>query len=430
MSLLRVVVGVVSATALVACSGAPGGTAASASSTPAPSAAPSVSNVQVPAVPGVELPAGQIPWNRVGPGWILATWSPTPSLAAGQRPPAGQPPVAPVTLYLLDPAGPRYAITTLPLLPPTGPGDLGHTPFLADWSGDGRRALFEDYGPDSPGHTAVTEVDLATGASHGITTHGQGYGGAYSRPTGQSIIMSTFNGFGHGWTLERVDLSGDRQLTFPTGRLGAAGNYNGDYLESPDGTQLVLGTDHGLVMMASDGVLGRRLPVLGPLTDCHPVRWWSATIILTRCDGGTSSSASQLLQVPLSGGPASAITAVNSGQDDSGFGNDVGDMDAWRLSSGTFLASMAGCGAGFLSRLTPDMHTTAVTVPGIVDSGHVSVAGATGDKLLLSARMGCGPGISILTYDPAAGTSTVLLGPPVDGGSVENAILYRTGCPP
>jgi hypothetical protein len=50
--------------------------------------------------------------------------------------------------------------------------------------------------------------------------------------------------------------------------------------------------------------------------------------------------------------------------------------------------------------------------------------------LLLSARMGCGPGISILTYDPAAGTSTVLLGPPVNGGSVENAILYRTGCPP
>jgi TolB protein len=70
------------------------------------------------------------------------------------------------------------------------------------------------------------------------------------------------------------------------------------------------------------------------------------------------------------------------------------------------------------------MHTTEVTVPGVTDSGHVSVVGATADTLVLRAHMGCGAGISLLTYNPAANTSTVLLGPPVNGGGVQNAILY------
>jgi len=30
-----------------------------------------------------------------------------------------------------------------------------------------------------------------------------------------------------------------------------------------------------------------------------------------------------------------------------------------------------------------------------------------------------------VTYDPAANTSTVLLGPPVNGGGVTEAILFR-----
>jgi TolB protein len=149
-------------------------------------------------------------------------------------------------------------------------------------------------------------------------------------------------------------------------------------------------------------------------------------VILTRCDAGASSSTSQLWRVPLAGGDPAAETAVNTGQQDSGFGGDLGDADAWQLPSGTFLQSQAGCGAGFLSRLTPNMHTTEVTVPGVTDSGHVSVIGATADALVLRAHMGCGAGISLLTYNPAANTSTVLLGPPVNGGGVQNAILYAS----
>jgi hypothetical protein len=398
---------------LVACSASPNG----ATTTPAPLAAL-----------GVELPASQLPWSQVGPGWMLATWSPAPGLGPGQTPPAGQPAVAPVTLYLLDPAGGRYAITTFPLLPPVGPGDPGHTPFLADWSPNGRHALFEDYGsdPKGPGYTTMTDVDLTSGDKHSFTVGTGGAEGAYTRPNGEAIIVSTFVSPARGWTLERVDLTGKRQLLFPTGHLGTAGPYNGGYLESPDGTQLVLGTANGLVLMGNDGVVGRRLPVPGQLTDCRPVRWWTATVILTRCDASASSSTSQLWRVPLAGGDPVAETAVDTGQQDSGFGNDLGDADAWQLPSGTFLQSQAGCGPGFLSRLTPDMHTTAVTVPGVTDSGHVSVIGATADTLVLRAHVGCGSGRSLLTYNPAANTTTVLLGPPVNGGGVQNAILYAS----
>jgi TolB protein len=39
--------------------------------------------------------------------------------------------------------------------------------------------------------------------------------------------------------------------------------------------------------------------------------------------------------------------------------------------------------------------------------------------------VGCSGTTSLLTYDPAANTSTVLLGPPVNGGGVTDTLLYR-----
>jgi hypothetical protein len=54
----------------------------------------------------------------------------------------------------------------------------------------------------------------------------------------------------------------------------------------------------------------------------------------------------------------------------------------------------------------------------------VFVIGKSRDKLVLMATMACGPGVSLLTYDPATNTSTVLLGPPVNGGGVQSARIY------
>jgi hypothetical protein len=380
-------------------------TVSAATSAPAP-AAPAAAH-------GVEGTINDVPWSKVGPGWTLATWSPVTAHRPGEKRAPGEadPETAATTLYLVDPAGNRYAISTF-----SGDDARLH---LTDWSGDGSHALFAD-------GSKVISVDLHTGEQTIIPV--QGYP-RYTRPDGKALLVSTsFNGNEPG-TLRRIDFAGNVQQTYATEELGGAGQFSGRYLASPDGTQLVLGTanlgnelvprsDDSLVVVGNDGKIIRTLPTPMKNADCAPVRWWAPTVVLAHCSG------SQLWKVPIDGGAPTALTAVNSGQgDDPGFGNDLGDGIAWELPSGTFLQSAGACGTAFLSRLTPDGHTTRVNVPGMSQS--VFVTGATGDKLMLQGHMDCGGGTALVSYDPAANTSTVLLGPPVNGGGVTKAILFR-----
>jgi TolB protein len=77
-----------------------------------------------------------------------------------------------------------------------------------------------------------------------------------------------------------------------------------------------------------------------------------------------------------------------------------------------------------LSRLTGDGHTTRVKIPGVSD--NVFVTGAANDRLLVRGQVGCSGTTSLVSYDPATNTSTVLLGPPVNGGGVSAALLLPT----
>jgi hypothetical protein len=408
---------IISAAGLVVCSCSSKGPATSAG----PSARPPLLAL------GAELPASQIPWKQVGPGWTLATWNPTPDLHPGQTPPAGQPTAAPLTLYLLDPAGVRYAITTIPLAPPSE----GHTPRLVDWSGDGRHALFEDEYA-AGGHGTITEVDLATGVKQTFPGSCCSASFGYSRPTGQAILLSntaTSNGDyrTRRFTLERIDRSGTKQLTFPTDRLGAGGKYTGQYLQTPDGKQLVLGADNGMVVVGNEGVVARQLPMPGQRSSCSPVRWWTSTVILAACSvpppippAPAGSSESQLWQVPLAGAAPTALTPLSNVKD-------PGYQNAWQLPSGTFLEP-GGCGGDrLLTRMGNDMQITQVTVPGVDRPKLLFAIGVTADKLLLEAPTDCHErGMSLLTYDPVANTSTVVLGPPLNGGAVKSAIVYPT----
>jgi hypothetical protein len=361
---------------------------------------------------GVEAALADVPWARVGPGWTLAAWSPAIAHMPGESPAPNEPTsdTATTTLYLVDPAGNRYVITTFP---PDHRGELG----LLDWSGDGSHALF---GARYPAPSTVISVDLHTGAQTTIPVNGYP---RYSRPDGNSILVSTDSDDKVPGTLHRRDLAGNEQFTYPTEQPRGGGQFSGNYLQSPDGAQLVLGTTvDRLVVIGNDGKHIRDLSSPVSKARCSPVRWWTPAVILVHCTG-EQSSAGQLWEVPLDGGAATALTAANSGQeDDPGFGGDIGDGVAWQLPSGTFLQSAGACGSMFLSRLTPDMHTTRVSVPGMSDS--VVVAGVAADKLVLLGKVGCGGTTSLVTYDPAANTSTVLLGPPVNGGGVTDALPY------
>ena len=62
--------------------------------------------------------------------------------------------------------------------------------------------------------------------------------------------------------------------------------------------------------------------------------------------------------------------------------------------------------------------TTPVSVPNVDKDSSVVVLGANGAHLNLQATVSCGTGQSLLDYDTETNTSTVLLGPPVNGGGV------------
>jgi TolB protein len=78
----------------------------------------------------------------------------------------------------------------------------------------------------------------------------------------------------------------------------------------------------------------------------------------------------------------------------------------------------------YLAELTPNGTTTPVSVPNVEARRSVRVLGATDDRLQLQATLSCGSGESLLDYDPASGTSTVLLGADVNGGGVVDAMPY------
>jgi hypothetical protein len=352
-----------------------------------------------------------VPWSDVGPGWTLATWNPATSHEPGPPTPGEiTADEAATTLYLVDPDGNRYAITQFP---PSG--DHARISLL-DWSGDGSHALF---GEEYPAPSSAILVDLHTGSQTTIDVDGYP---EFTRPDGKAILVSNDDDGDKPGTLRRIDLDGNEQMTYPVENLGEAGLFGGSHLESPDGTQLVLGTDRSLVVMRNDGTIVRTLPTPMSDADCRPVRWWTTDVVLTHCYGNRSS-ASQLWTVPLDGSAPAALTAPNDGQGtDPGFKGDYGDGIAWQLPSGTFLQSAGACGTMFLSRLTPDGHTSRVNVPDMSDS--VRVAGVSGDKLALLGKVGCGGTTSLVAYDPATNTSTVLLGPPVNGGAVTEALPY------
>ncbi len=349
---------------------------------------------------GVEAPLETVPWSQVGPGWMLAMWSPVPGLHPGESPPPGSPTweTATTTLYLVDPAGGRYPITTFP------PPGQGSRPRLVDWSGDGTRALFLS---EQKGHNAITEVDLRSGEKTTLAIDGSHASPRYTRPDGKAILLDRSDLSGPA-SLERVDLAGNHQLTYPLGQ-----DVEG-YLSTPDGTQLVLGTHSGLTLMGNDGVAGDALPVAGQ-KDCRPVRWWDTGVALARC--GTSTG-SQLWLVPIDGGTPTALTAPNDGH-----GPDYGDLNAWRLPAGTFLQATGACGVVFVAKLNDDGTTSQVSVPG-VKGRSVVVVGVNGGNLDLQARAGCGGGQSLIDYNPSAGTSTVLLGQTVNGGGVVSVVPY------
>ncbi len=408
--------GLVLATGLVAagCSSrstAPPGTTGSPSAT----SVTTTSNVPVSAVATTTsappLPAGQqgpvtaVPWSQVGTGWLLALWGPDGGSGAGPLPAGSTPRTQETTmLFLVDPLGGRYLITTL--APPA-------TSNISGWSGDGQRALLTT---TDDSQTTVSEIDLRSGSvvhrfalpfAPGTALNAI----AFTRPTGQAVLVSSETGSTS--TLQRFDMTGAVQQAYPS-TFSQVGAFRGGVLSSPDGTQIVMSAAGGLALVDNDGTVAAQLPIAG-LSFCAPTRWWSSGVALASCL--TKAGTQQLVEVPISGAPVVDLTQPPVAPD-------LGDLNAWQLGNDVYVQSAGGCGTQYLSKLQASGTTLPVTVPGVDTSDSVFVLGTADGQLALQATVACGSGISAMWFDPAADTTHVVLGPPVNGGGVINAVLY------
>jgi TolB protein len=351
----------------------------------------------------VQLAASSIPWDHVGPGWLLATWNRNKGAGAGSRVPGNvSNPVN--SMFLVDPAGGRYLITRY----------TNDTEALAGWSGDGRRALLVD----TAASTRISQIDLATGrrtTSFTLPTSNSVFfeSVSYTRPKGLALLVTTQTN--DAQLLQRYSLTGSLQHTYPTS-FTDVGTFADSVLSSPDGLELALGTSKGVAFVDNDGTVVSQVRVPGA-SYCGVKRWWETNVVLVSCAG--TSSQQRLYEVPLSGGAATPLTATPSAS-----GGDQGDENAWAVGSAVYVQDAGGCGYQYLARLQPDDLTKPVTVPDVVRGDSVFVLGAANDELALEATVACGSGQSALWFNPSKHTSSVVLGPPLNGGGVQVALSY------
>jgi TolB protein len=331
--------------------------------------------------------SAQVPWSKVGPGWALATYSASQG-GVGIRPKAG-----PSTLYLVDPRGGRYKLFTWSARSPQAQWNL------IAWSGDVSRALFSSPYPDGstvPEH--LYQLQLRTGRVTGFKLPVNVTAIGYTRPDGLNILAekgtSTTNP-GSRFTLQRYSLTGKLQKNVATIRGLSAVAYQ------PNGLAIAAGVPRGLELIRNAGGVIRNLPVPGEMEGCIAVRWWNARTILASC-GVTNEPGPRMWLVPASGAKPTALTPVRTGSNDF----DLGDFNAWKLSSGLYVNGYGGCGSLVIGRQPARGTEQVVNVP---HSASSLIVNATSSTLMVERINGCQPGVSLVWFNPATRAMTIAI---------------------
>jgi TolB protein len=327
----------------------------------------------------------QVPWSQVGPGWALATYSASQG-GVGIKPKAG-----PSALYLVDPKGGRYTLFTWSARSPQAQWNL------IAWSGDVSRALFSSPHPDGssvPEH--LYQLQLRTGRITGFKLPANVTAIGYTRPDGLNILAekgtSTTNP-GSRFTLQRYSLTGTLQKNLATIRGLTAVAYQ------QNGLSIAAGEQHGLELVSNAGGIVKNLPVLGVKGGCVAVRWWSSSTVLASC--ATSQPGPRMWLVPVSGAKPTALTPVRTG---SNF--DLGDFNAWKLSSGLYVNGLGACGTVVIGRQPARGKEQQVNVRG---AGSPLIVNATSSTLMVERINACQPGISLVWFNPATHALTVAI---------------------
>jgi TolB protein len=329
---------------------------------------------------GAQQGRAQVPWSQVGPGWFLA-------LTDGGAP----------SLYLINPIGGRYLITTH--LPTARDG-------IAAWSPDGKRVMLSRQ--ETSGHMIFTELELATGrVLHTIDAGESASFVSYTRPEGRAILVSRFDG--KTSSLQRLGTDGSHQLTYP-GTLPGVGKVAADWrgIYTADGTELLVGAVNGIALLGNDGHLIRPLPAPPAEKHCMPLTWWDAATALMSCTneavrGQLYSFPTELFLQPVAGGRPSKLAGGSAQSYPFGF------VDAWKYSGGVVLREGSGCGPGELDVLRNGVISRLRLPAGVVTP--TPVYGFDGDTITVRQRSVCGPipdAGSVISYNLVTGDTITL----------------------
>ena len=331
-------------------------------------------------------PTSGVPWNHVGPGWVLVQYASAP-------PEGGSGPAA---LYLISPGGTRYKLASWK--------NWRSAPHLIAWSPDGQRALFQVF----TGRGGTELLTLATGRVSTFVLPGEPTPIGFTTPRGLGIVAG--QPAGSGISLARYTLSGAlaQSLGFST---------DGRVLYAPSGAEFVTGASHGLKLVSNGGALIRQLPVPGTSENtCSAARWWSSGTVLASC-APPNSAIPQLWLVHLNGARPTALTPPRKASS-----GDLGDLDAWHLASGLYLQSAGPCGVLQIFKQRSDGSIRLVTVPNTVGDNHVLTA--FGSRLLIQAPTSCQGSNSLLWFNPQTRAEQWLIRAPANVTGVAAAIPF------
>lgn len=330
------------------------------------------------------LASSLVPLRQVGLGWSVAEYT---TATVGPHPTKGK-----TTLYAVSPQGRKYPFYTWPAAKPSA-----QSFFLVDWSGDGQRVLVANL-------YRYEQISLATGkviGSFKLPTSANVIG--YTRPHGLNLLVAN-NG------IFRYDLTGHIAA-----KLVA---HSSSAIESPDGTSVIVSTSSGLEQVSNVGGVIKRLRAPAGVVDCNPVRWWNAATVLGDCFSRRFPGEPRLWLFPVSGGRVTALTAQRTGHSE-----DLGDIDAWKLTSGVYLQALGPCGVVFIATQSPNGSARQVVIPGVHYASDLIVTGH-GASLLVDARNGCQAGASLVWFNPHTKKVTWVLHGTKNGIGLESVVPF------
>jgi hypothetical protein len=324
-----------------------------------------------------------VPLSKVGPGWSIAEYT------TGYK---NHP--AKTTLYAVSPQGTKYAFYTWPAK------FSGANAFsVVDWSGDKQRVLVSNF------FNKFEQISVATGkVINTFKLPASVFPIGYTRPDGENILAQDNN------SIVRYDLNGHLAKVLSKNASAA--------IDSPDGTAVYLNAKNGIKEISNLGTVIKTINTPVAEFGCTPVRWWNSSTVLGQCTEKHGPIDPRLWLFPVNGGKVTALTAQRGNSS-----HDLGDVNAYKLTSGTYLQALGPCSVEFIATQSSNGSVHQVSLPGVHYDSDVIVTGQ-GSSLLVKANSDCSPGTALLWFNPQTKKVTWVLHPTGKSNGVESAVPF------